>query len=81
MHHQMSVLIADDAPRLLNLLSDCSRRPSITGAEGAEVVRQRGRIATRALRSGLVAQQHAGLGLVIRRHSVRCFRSWWRIPR
>src|SRR5712664_2885178 len=74
MHHQMQChLIADDAPPACRTCLSRSARggPSITGAEGAEVVRQRGRIATRALPQRLVTQQHDGLGLVIRRHSVR----------
>jgi hypothetical protein len=39
-------------------------------AQGAEIVRQRGGIAARALPQRLAAQQYAGLGLVIGRHIV-----------
>ena len=44
--------------------------PSIFRVKSAEIVRQRGGIAARALPQRLAAQQHAGLGLVIRRHIV-----------
>src|SRR5580698_9044005 len=46
------------------------RRPSIVRVKRAQIVRQRGGIAARALSRRLAAQQHAGLGLVIRRHLV-----------
>src|ERR1700726_5269815 len=44
--------------------------PSIMRVKSAEIVRQRGGIAARALPRRLAAQQHAGLGLVIRSHMV-----------
>jgi hypothetical protein len=47
------------------------RGPSILRAERAQIVRQIGGIAARALSQRLVAQQHAGLGLVIGSRVVR----------
>src|ERR1700759_5740584 len=44
--------------------------PSLMRVKSAQIVRQRGGIATPALSQRLAAQQHAGLGLVIRSHVV-----------
>ena len=43
---------------------------SIMRVKSAEIIRQRGGVAFRALPQRLAAQQHAGLRLVIRRHVV-----------